>query len=157
MIERTRTFANKNKFAKSISKYLVLPLQIIPFSNRPFFNYNLWCLFWIFFYFLSKFVPFWKSFGIVFYSFKKSEFEKVSHSSFLCLSAHASPKALLPLRYLRAAHTRERNIPTLYIQFKKSTEYNLEKKKCRKESRTWSVLGSSPKWSTTQLGIDMRG
>ena len=67
----------------------------------------------------------WNSF---FYSFKKSEFEKVSHSSFLCLSAHASPKALLPLRYLRAAHTQERNIPTLYIQFKKSTELKFREK-----------------------------
>ena len=53
----------------------------------------------------------------------------MSHSSFLCLSAHASPKALLPLRYLGAAHTRERNIPTLYIQFKKSTELKFREKK----------------------------
>ena len=61
-ILRTRTFS----VVKSISKYLILPLQIIPFSNRPFFQFYFMVSLFNSFLVFSKFVPFleivWNSF-----------------------------------------------------------------------------------------------
>ena len=153
-ILRTRTFS----VAKSISKYLILPLQIIPFSNRPFFKFYFMVSVFNSFLLVSKFVPFleivWNSF---FFFQKNRSLKKVTHSSFLCLSAHASPKALLPLRYLGPPTHKREIFPRYTYNSKKRVPNNNLEKKCRKESRTWSVWGYSPKWSTTQLAIDMRG
>ena len=119
-IRRTRTFS----VVKSISKYLILPLQIIPFSNRPFFQFYFMVSLFNSFLLVSKFVPFleivWNSF---FFFQKNRSLKKVTHSSFLCLSAHASPKALLPLRYL-GPPTHKREIFPRYTYNSKS-EYRI--------------------------------
>ena len=59
----------------------------------------------------------------LFFFQKNRSLKKVTHSSFLCLSAHASPKALLPLRYL-GPPTHKREIFPRYTYNSKS-EYRI--------------------------------
>ena len=116
-ILRTRTFS----FVKSISKYLILPLQIIPFSNRPFFQFYFMVSLFNSFLVVSKFVPFLEIVWNSFFSFKKSEFEK-SDSLVVSLSVRPRvPQSSVAFEIPWSAHTQERNIPTLYIQFEKAS------------------------------------